>query len=85
MHADDMAARGIQHLRLVDVTSHFRGETRSVKHFQAIEYPIARGCAATYFPEGNPLVPLDDVARGSCQPAPKSIVITVTPSVDRAA
>jgi len=32
------------------------------RHFQIAPYPIVRGCAATYFPEGNVLVPIDSVA-----------------------
>lgn len=83
MHADDMAARGLENKTLVDITSHFRGEDRTMIRFQAIEHPIARGCAATYFPEANPLVPLDSVARGSCQPASKSVVISVVRSADQ--
>jgi anaerobic selenocysteine-containing dehydrogenase len=83
MHPDDMAERGLETKTLVDITSHWRGEKRSLQHFQAIPYPIARGCTATYYPEGNPLVPLDDVAHGSCQPAYKSIVITVARSANQ--
>jgi molybdopterin-dependent oxidoreductase alpha subunit len=83
MHPDDMAARGLEAKTLVDITSHFRGQERSMKHFQAVPYPIARGCTATYYPEANPLVPLDSVARGSCQPASKSIVISVVRSADQ--
>jgi len=85
MHADDMKARGLENKTLVDITSHFRGQDRTMKHFQAIEHPIARGCTATYFPEANPLVPLDSVARGSCQPASKSVVITVVRSANQSA
>ena len=85
MHPDDMAARGLEAKTLVDITSHFRGQTRTMKHFQAIPHPIARNCTATYFPEANPLVPLDSVARGSCQPASKSVVISVERSANQQA
>ena len=37
--------------------------------------PIARGCAATYFPEANPLVALHATAKRSNTPVSKSIVI----------
>jgi len=83
MNVDDMNARGLENETLVDITSHFRGQDRTLKRFQAIEHPIARGCTATYFPEGNALVPLDSVARGSCQPASKSVVITVVRSANQ--
>ena len=42
-----------------------------------MEYHIPRGCAATYFPEANVLVPIDSVAERSNTPASKSVVITV--------
>jgi len=85
MHPDDMAARGLATKDLVDITSHFRGEMRTMKHFQVVSYPIARRCVATYYPEANPLVPLDSVARGSCQPASKSVVVTVERSLSQTA
>jgi hypothetical protein len=40
-----------------------------------VAYPTARGCAATYFPEANVLVPLDSTAEGSNTPASKAIVV----------
>ena len=43
---------------------------------------IPRGCAATYFPEANVLVPVDQVAEKSNTPASKSVVISIRPSVD---
>ena len=81
MNQDDMAARGLAAGELVDLHSHFRGETRSVRRFVALPHPIPSRCAATYFPEANPLVPLDSVAEKSRTPASKSVVITVTRSV----
>jgi len=50
------------------------------RRFKAVPYDIPRGCAATYFPESNPLVSLRHVAEGSNQPASKSVVITIAPS-----
>jgi hypothetical protein len=43
-------------------------------------YDIPRGCAATYFPEANVLVPIDSVADGSNTPTSKYVVITIEPS-----
>jgi hypothetical protein len=45
----------------------------------------ARGCTATYFPEGNVLVPIDSVADRSNTPTSKFIVISVAPSADAGA
>jgi hypothetical protein len=52
-----------------------------VDRFKAIPYEIPLGCAATYFPEANALVPIRDVAEKSNQPASKSLVITIEASV----
>jgi hypothetical protein len=45
-----------------------------------VPYPIARGSAAAYYPETNVLVPIRSVARGSNQPASKSLLVTLAPS-----
>jgi molybdopterin-dependent oxidoreductase alpha subunit len=78
----DMEAAGLREGEVVDLTSHFRGEERTVRRFIVVGYPIPRGCAATYFPEANPLVPIDSVAEGSNTPTSKSVVISVAPSAD---
>ena len=38
-------------------------------------YEQPRGCAAAYYPETNPLVPLDSTAEGSNTPTSKSVVV----------
>jgi molybdopterin-dependent oxidoreductase alpha subunit len=78
MNRDDLSERGLRADQRVDVTSHFRGQTRTARQFVAVPYDIPRGCAATYFPEANVLVPLEQVARISNTPASKSVVISVT-------
>ncbi|MGH7899792.1 MAG: FdhF/YdeP family oxidoreductase, partial [Candidatus Binatia bacterium] len=50
MHPDDIAAAGFKPGDRVDVTSHFEGETRTVRDFEVAAYEIPRGCAATYYP-----------------------------------
>src|SRR5262249_56979941 len=77
LNAEDIAALGLRDGQRVDLVSHFRGETRTVRGFRAVAYDIPRGCACTYFPEANPLVPARHVARGSNTPASKSVVISV--------
>lgn len=47
---------------------------RRAEDFEVVPYPTARGCAATYYPETNVLVPLDSVAEISNQPTSKGIV-----------
>jgi molybdopterin-dependent oxidoreductase alpha subunit len=74
----DLDQRGLRAGELVDLHSHFAGQIRTARHFVAVVYPIPPGCAATYFPEANVLVPLDATADKSNTPASKSVIITVT-------
>jgi hypothetical protein len=46
-----------------------------------VAYGIPIGCAAAYFPETNVLVPIRNTADGSNQPASKSIVISIEPTL----
>jgi hypothetical protein len=64
----------------VDITSHFRGETRRAEGFLTVPYDIPQGCAAAYFPEANVLVPIGSVAARSNTPAFKSLVVTIAAS-----
>ncbi|MDO5738737.1 MAG: FdhF/YdeP family oxidoreductase [Ornithinimicrobium sp.] len=81
IHPEDLLALGIADGALVDVHSEYSdGVDRVVRAFKAVGYPTARGCAAAYFPEANPLVPLDFIAEGSGTPASKSVLIRVEPS-----
>jgi molybdopterin-dependent oxidoreductase alpha subunit len=81
LNAADIAARGLRTGEVVDLTSHFEGEERHAPHFIVVEYPIPKGCAATYFPETNVLVPIRSVAEKSNTPASKSVVIRVHKSM----
>ncbi|CAM3118327.1 FdhF/YdeP family oxidoreductase [Corallococcus sp. ZKHCc1 1396] len=80
LHPEDVKARGLTAGQLVDLTSHFQGETRVAREFRVVPYNIPRSCAATYFPEANVLVPVDSHAEKSRTPTSKSVVITVAPS-----
>ncbi len=83
MNADDMQEARLVQGQLVDLTSHFKGQQRHAPSFMLAPYPIPRGCTATYFPEGNVLVPLDSVADQSNCPTSKSVIITITASADQ--
>ncbi|KFE69466.1 FdhF/YdeP family oxidoreductase [Hyalangium minutum] len=80
LNPEDMRALGVSEGQVVDLTSHFRGEQRVARRFVVVPYRIPRRCAATYFPETNVLVPIDNYAEKSRTPASKSVVISVTPS-----
>lgn len=77
MNAEDMAARNIQPQQLVNITSHFQGQQRRIEKFIALPYDIPKGNTAAYYPEANPLVPIDSVARESNTPTSKFVVVTV--------
>ena len=80
MNPQDIAARNLRPGDWVDITSYYEDERRTIRRFKVVPYDIPQGCAATYYPESNPLVSLRHVADGSNQPASKSVVITVAPS-----
>jgi molybdopterin-dependent oxidoreductase alpha subunit len=77
LHPDDAAEAGLAAGERVDLVSHFRGQTRRVQGFRIVPYDLPRGCAATYFPEANPLVPIDSIAAGSETPTYKSIEVSL--------
>jgi anaerobic selenocysteine-containing dehydrogenase len=80
MNRDDVAEAGLHERQLVNLTSHFRGERRTIRDFSVIPYDIPRRCTATYYPETNPLVALGSVAEVSNTPASKSVVVSVEPA-----
>jgi molybdopterin-dependent oxidoreductase alpha subunit len=80
LNAEDLRERGLEAGQWVDIVSHFGRERRRAERFEVVPYPIARGSAAAYYPETNVLVPVGSVARGSNQPASKSLSITLEPS-----
>jgi anaerobic selenocysteine-containing dehydrogenase len=82
LNPDDIREDGLQQGQMVDLTSHFKGEERRARHFMVAPFPIPRRCAATYFPEGNVLVPINSSADRSNTPTSKSIDITIAPSPD---
>ena len=80
LNRDDMADANLGEGQVVDLFSHFEGETRVAHRFTVVPYSIPRRCAATYFPETNVLVPLRHVADKSNTPVSKSVVISIRPS-----
>jgi formate dehydrogenase major subunit len=81
VHRDDIGALGFQEGDLVDIVSEWRdGSERQVPAFRVVAYDQPRGCAAAYYPEANPLVPLEHTAEGSNQPAYKSVIVRLEPA-----
>jgi anaerobic selenocysteine-containing dehydrogenase len=80
VHGEDLRALGLRDGQRVDVTSHFGAESRTLRDFRVLAYDVARGCAAAYFPEANPLVPIGQFAERSFTPAYKSVVVSLAPT-----
>jgi molybdopterin-dependent oxidoreductase alpha subunit len=82
MNQRDISDLGLVAGQKVDITSHFADGERAVSGFSVVPFEIPSGCAAAYFPEANPLVPLGSVARRSGTPTSKSVVISVRPILE---
>jgi formate dehydrogenase major subunit len=86
VHHDDVAALGFDNGDLVDLVSEFAdGIERTAPAFRIVEYDTPRGCAAAYYPEVNPLLPLDSTARGSNCPTSKSVIVRLEHASGKAA
>ena len=78
MNAEDLAMRGLASgARIALETISTDGMTRRVEGLTALDYPMPRGAVAGYYPELNPLLPLDYYDRISGTPAAKSIPVRV--------
>lgn len=77
MNQEDMEARGLKRLDLVNLSSHYDGQVRTAEKFLVIPYAIPRQNLACYFPETNVLVPLKHYADKSHTPISKSIKVRV--------
>ena len=77
MNPKDIKARGWKEKQVVNLFSHFNGVKREALKFLIVPYPIPEGNVATYFPEANPLVPIDSFADKSHTPTSKLVIITI--------
>ncbi|MBW1875359.1 MAG: molybdopterin-dependent oxidoreductase [Deltaproteobacteria bacterium] len=80
VNEEDILEAGLTAGSKVDITNDFGGEHRIAPRFTVVPYPIPRRCVATYFPEANILVPLNNYAAGSYTPASKDVTVRLTPS-----
>ena len=58
---------------------HIDTALRRVHGFVLAAYDIPRGCLAAYYPETNPLVPLDSYAERARTPTSKAIPVVLHP------
>jgi len=83
VNVDDMATLSLEQGDYVKITTVTNDTVeRSVDHFKVIEYAIPKGCVAAYYPETNPLVPLESIADGCGTPTYKSIPISLEKSLE---
>ncbi len=94
VHPEDITALGFTDGDLVDLVSEWRdpdaseaaeaGDAGLVERcapaFRIVSYDQPRGCAAAYYPETNPLIPLASTALGSNTPTSKSVVVRLEPA-----
>lgn len=80
MNREDIAELGLAPHQLVDVTSHFNGQTRVACGFTVVEYPLQRRSVAMYYPEANVLVPIGSTEPLSNCPTYKHTIITLQPA-----
>ncbi len=77
-NAQDIAMLGFEAGRRVDIESISRDDSRRwVRGFLLVAYDIPRGCLAAYYPETNPLVPLDSFADHARTPTSKAITVAL--------
>lgn len=80
MNTADREERGFENKQTIALeTISEDGIRRRVSGLTVIDYPISRGAIVGYFPELNPLLPLDNYDRISGTPAAKSIPVRALP------
>lgn len=82
MNIEDRLARGLEKEAQVSLeTISADGVHRRIDGLTVLDYPMPRGALAGYYPELNPLLPLDYYDRISGTPAAKSIPVRMRPMV----
>jgi molybdopterin-dependent oxidoreductase alpha subunit len=72
----DLEELGFADGDMVDLTSEWEdGATRRADRFRLVEYDTPKGCVAAYYPETNPLVPLESQALESGTPTSKWVIV----------
>lgn len=78
INAEDMRKQHLKNGDLVKIKTILDDSIeRSVTNFKIVEYQSPLGCVAAYYPETNPLVPLESIADDSETPTYKSIPIYI--------
>jgi molybdopterin-dependent oxidoreductase alpha subunit len=77
MNEQDMLKKGLKKGDKVTLFNNYNHKKREVSNFTVVPYNIPKGCVATYFPEANPLVPLELIAHTSYTPSSKSVCVKI--------
>ena len=86
MNKEDREERGLENGDVIGLETYSDdGRRRYVDGLTILDYPMSRGSIAGYYPELNPLLPLDFYDEVSGTPAAKAIPVRVVPSVASAA
>ncbi|WP_370248327.1 FdhF/YdeP family oxidoreductase [Nocardioides sp.] len=87
VHPEDIRHLGWNDGDLVDLVSEWGEGAQRVERiaprFRIVAYDQPIGCAAAYYPETNPLIPLDSVALESNTPTSKGVVVRLEPASER--
>ncbi len=86
MNPADAERLGLEKGDVIDLTCAIEdGVARTVRGFQVYPYDIPEGCVGAYYPEANPLVPLDHHDAKAMTPAYKAIPVRVSRSMQASA
>lgn len=81
LNAEDIAELGLEGGDLVDLETLWNdGVERKISAFKLVAYDIPRGNVAAYFPEANPLIPLDSTGDLCGTPTSKSVAVVIRKS-----
>ncbi|MBZ9558695.1 MULTISPECIES: FdhF/YdeP family oxidoreductase [unclassified Modicisalibacter] len=76
INAGDLARLGLRDGDWVDLVGEpHQDRERRAAAFRLVSYAIPAGCCAAYYPETNPLVPLESVGIGTDTPTSKAVAI----------
>ncbi len=81
MNEGDMTRENLKKMDTVNIISNYDGIERKVFQFLIIPYSIPKGNLAAYFPETNPLIPIQEYAEKSNTPISKSVRVSLEPAI----
>ena len=82
MNEKDIAAANLLNYQVVNLYNQYGGVHREVQRFIVVPYNIPVKNVATYFPETNPLIPIDSISDKSNTPTSKSVIIMIEPVLE---